>query len=112
MFIVCDIVTGVVAALINKEFESAKMRAGGAKKLFYVTVIAFGVCLDIAQCAVDMGFNVPCTSAICGYLSLMEIMSCVENIDRGFPGALPKTLTKTLKQTAESVGVAVKKDEE
>lgn len=112
MFIACDIITGVTAALINKEFESPKMRSGGLKKFFYLIIIAFGVCLDLAQNMVDLGFSLPCTSGICAYLTLMEIMSCIENIEHGFPGMLPKALTKTLKQTAKNVGVPVKDDDE
>lgn len=105
MFILCDIGTGFVSAIATNSFKSKIMREGGKHKVLLLSVIAFGVVLDVAQHMVDMGFNIPATTAICGYITLMEIMSCLENINKGFPGALPKILTKTLSNAANEAGV-------
>ena len=110
IFILCDIFTGVVSAFVTGTFKSQIMRKGGMHKLLLVTVIAFGVVLDIAQYMVDLGFNIPATTAICGYITLMEIMSCIENINRGFPNALPKALIKTLSHAADEIGANGEKE--
>lgn len=110
IFILCDIFTGVVSALTTGSFKSGVMREGGLHKFMLLTVIVFGVVLDIAQYMVDLGFSIPATTAICGYITLMEIMSCIENIDKGFPGALPKILTKTLSDAASEKGVGEDKE--
>lgn len=112
MFIVFDILTGVVGACIRGEFKSNAMRKGGMHKLFLIVVIAFGVSLDIAQQLVDLGFSIPCCTAICSYIALMEILSVVENIHLTFPDALPKSLTNILYQTAKEKGIEDKKEDD
>ena len=105
IFIIFDIVTGVLQALINGTFQSRKMREGGLRKLCLLIVIAFGVMLDYSQTLVALGFEFPCLKAIAGYITLMEIMSIVENINLAFPDALPKALVKMLGDAAHKNGV-------
>lgn len=111
MMILLDIFTGVAAAFIKGDFKSSKMREGGLHKLGLMIVIVFGVSLDYAQVLVDLGFSFPATTVICGYLSLMEILSCIENINKAFPTALPKALTNILYQAANEKGIDTDKDE-
>lgn len=105
IFIGFDIVSGVLQSLINGTFESKKMRIGGLHKLFLLVVIAFGVALDFSQTLVNLGFSLPALKMICIYVTLMEVMSCVENVNSGFPNALPKPLVNTLKQVAKENGI-------
>lgn len=105
IFIVFDVLTGVLQALINSTFQSRVMRKGGLHKLALMIVLAFGVALDYSQTLVDLGFEFPCLKAIAAYISLMEIMSIVENINLAFPNALPKSLVNVLNHAAESNGV-------
>lgn len=105
IFIVFDIVTGVLQALINGTFESKKMRRGGLHKIALLVVLAFGVALDYSQTLVELGFKFPCLKAIAGYITLMEIMSSIENINLAFPNALPKKLVDVLGHAAEENGV-------
>ena len=105
IFIVFDIITGVLQALINGTFESRKMRRGGLHKIALLIVLAFGVALDYSQTLVDLGFEFPCLKAIAGYITLMEIMSSIENINLAFPNALPKTLVNVLGHAAQENGV-------
>lgn len=109
-FIAFDIITGVIGALVRGDFESQKMRKGGIHKLFLILVIAFGVYLDIAQQYIQLGFQVPCNTSICVYVSIMEILSVLENVNLTFPNALPKALTDMLYQTAQKQGIETKKD--
>ena len=105
IFIVFDIVTGVLQALMNGTFESKKMRRGGLHKIALLVVLAFGVALDYSQTLVELGFEFPCLKAIAGYITLMEIMSSIENINLAFPNALPKKLVDVLGHAAEENGV-------
>ena len=105
IFIVFDITTGVLQALINGTFESKKMRRGGLHKIALLVVLAFGVALDYSQTLVELGFEFPCLKAIAGYITLMEIMSSVENINLAFPNALPKSLVNVLGHAAQENGV-------
>lgn len=113
IFIIFDIVTGVLQALINGTFESKKMRRGGVHKIMLLVVLAFGVALDYSQTLVELGFEFPCLKAVAGYITLMEIMSCIENINLAFPNALPKSLVNVLGHAAEENGVEMddKKEE-
>ena len=110
IFIVFDIVTGVLQAMINGTFKSHKMRKGGLRKLCLLIVIAFGVALDYSQTVVDLGFTFPCLRMITSYITFMEIMSIIENLNLAFPGSLPKSLISVLGHAAEENGV--KKDED
>lgn len=110
IFITFDIATGVLQALITGTFESHKMRKGGFRKLCLLVVIAFGVALDYSQMLVDLGFEFPCLKAIATYITFMEIMSIIENINMAFPHALPKALIDVLGHAAEENGV--EKDED
>lgn len=111
-FIILDILTGLVAAWVTGTFESRIMRDGGRHKVMLLMTISLGIAMDYAQAFVDFGISVPATMAICGYITLMEILSCVENINRGFPQALPKSLVSLIKATAAEHEVEVKEDEE
>ena len=105
IFIVFDVVTGVLQALINGTFKSHIMRKGGFRKLCLLVVIAFGVALDYSQTVVDLGFTFPCLQMITGYITFMEIMSIIENLNLAFPGSLPKSLINVLGHAAEENGV-------
>ena len=105
IFITFDIATGVLQALINGTFESHKMRKGGFRKLCLLVVLAFGVALDYSQTLVELGFAFPCLKAIATYITFMEIMSIIENLNLAFPGSLPKSLISVLGHAAEENGV-------
>ena len=105
IFIVFDVVTGVLQALINGTFKSHIMRKGGYRKLCLIVCIAFGVALDYSQTLVDLGFTFPCLRMITCYITFMEIMSIIENLNLAFPGSLPKSLISVLGHVAEENGV-------
>ena len=110
IFIVFDVVTGVLQALINGTFESKIMRKGGLHKICLLVTIAFGVALDYSQTLVELGVEFPCLKAIAGYITFMEILSCIENLNLAFPNLLPQTLIKMLNHAAQENGVDVDED--
>lgn len=112
IFICFDIATVVLQAIITGTFESHLMRKGGFRKLCLLVVIAFGVALDYSQTLVELGFQFPCLKGIATYITFMEIMSIVENINLAFPNALPKSLINVLGQAAQDNGVEEEETEE
>lgn len=100
-----DIFTGVIGSCIRGEFKSSEMRKGGMRKLFLLVVVAFGVGLDVSQQLVDLGFSIPANTMICSYISLMECLSILENINLTYPDALPTALTNILYNTAKENGI-------
>ena len=88
------------------------MRQGGLRKLCLLIVIAFGVALDYSQMLVELGFTFPCLKMIACYITFMEIMSIIENINSAFPNALPKALVDVLGHAAKESGVEDNESEE
>lgn len=110
IFITFDVVTGVLQAFINGTFDSKKMRQGGLHKICLLVTLAFGVALDYTQTLVELGFEFPCLKSIAGYITFMEILSCIENLNLAFPNLLPKSLVKILNHAAEENGVDAHED--
>lgn len=107
MLILFDVLSGLISAWVTGTFKSGIMREGGKHKLMLVLAIAFGVILDYAQQIATLGFSVPATTIICGYICIMEVLSCIENINKGFPGALPKKLTDILMVAGADQGISI-----
>ena len=91
-FILMDLVTGIVKALMKKEFTSTIMRQGLFHKAGSILCILLGVLTDYAQGFLDLGVTVPVTLAICAYICLMEIGSIIENICAINPEIMPQKL--------------------
>lgn len=76
LFMIADIVSGFVQAIINKNLDSQVMREGILRKILLVIVIILSF---IAQYA----FNIPIISKIvCIYLIIMEVISILENLKK------------------------------
>lgn len=76
IFILVDIVSGYVQALINKKVDSKIMREGLLHKFLLVLVICVGY---VIQFAFNLNFVAP---AITIYICTMELMSFLENIKK------------------------------
>lgn len=79
-FILFDILTGVIKALYNGEFNSSVMRQGGWHKLAEVTAIVGATLLQYASTKLELGFEVPMVNATIIYICAMETFSSLENI--------------------------------
>lgn len=76
IFSVCDIITGFIQAIINKNVDSQVMRNGLLHKSLIIIVI-------ILSFTADLAFNLSFISKIvCGYVILMETTSILENLKR------------------------------
>ena len=102
IFMVVDIISGIIQAVINKSLDSQKMREGILRKALLILVVILSF---IAQYA----FNIPAISkVVCIYIILMEVISIFENlkkagVDLGKLGELLK-----IKSDNEEVDVNIK----
>lgn len=92
IFILFDLITGLLKAFMKKEYTSTIMREGLYHKAGSVLCILFGILVDYAQQLVDLGVTVPIALTICGYIILMEIGSIVENVCAINPEIMPAKL--------------------
>ena len=89
LFIVLDMVTGLIKAFKEKAYTSTIMREGLFHKCGSILCVAFGILVDYAQTIVDIGVTVPVAISVCVYIILMEIGSIIENICAINPDILP-----------------------
>ena len=76
IFILADIISGVISAFIQKNLDSQKMREGLLRKILLVIVIALSF---VAQ----QTFNITIISkVVCIYIIVMEIISILENVKK------------------------------
>lgn len=92
VFIILDMVTGLVKAFKEKNYTSSIMREGLFHKCGSALCVVFGVIVDYAQTLIDLGQTVPVAIPICGYIILMEIGSIIENICAINPEIMPDKL--------------------
>lgn len=79
--IVMDVVFGFTNAWLKGEVSSSKMREGLQHKLGSIFLILAADIVDGALLGgVDMGMKAPVLTAVCLYISVMELISCLENI--------------------------------
>lgn len=97
ILIVLDVLTGVVKAWRNNDFDSSKMRAGLSKKFGEIVYILVGILTKFA-----IGTNV-IVYFLVGYICFMEISSLLENCDElGVP--IPEKLKDKLNNIDKKSG--------
>lgn len=89
VFILLDLLTGLIKAFKQKSYTSSVMREGLFHKAGSLLVIGFGYIVDYAQTIIDLGIKIPVSTSICVYIILMEIGSIIENVCIINPKILP-----------------------
>ena len=106
---ICDYITGMTAAWMNKELSSRKGIQGVIKKIFYLMIVAVGMGIDYlivmlsGKLGVQLGINFVVGLLVIVWLIINELISILENsgkIGVPMPAFLMKLLDR-LKQTAE-----------
>lgn len=88
--IAIDFATGIVYAFLSKTFQSSKMRSGLSKKVGEIVIIILGELLSYA-----LGLPKEVMNFIVIYISIMELMSILENVDKmGVP--IPRFIKKSI----------------
>lgn len=79
-FIVFDVVTGLIKAGYNGNYNSAIMRQGGFHKSMEVMAMAVAYFVEYAIVYINIGVDVPAVPAVTVYICIMELISILENI--------------------------------
>lgn len=79
-FIAFDVVTGLIKAGYNGNYNSAFMRQGGFHKSMEVMAMAVAYFVEYAIVYINIGVDVPAVPAVTVYICIMELISILENI--------------------------------
>lgn len=96
VFIVLDIVSGIIKAYKEKAYDSTIMREGLYHKCGTILCVSLGVLVDYTQTIVDIGVTIPVANTICVYIILMECCSIMENICAINPDIVPDIILSSL----------------
>lgn len=79
VYIVLDYLSGVLAAALNHEITSNKMKTGLSKKLVYIFVMITCYIIDVVSSRVNLGFSTKLYVIVSVGVCLIEITSIFEN---------------------------------
>lgn len=105
VFILFDVITGFISAIIQKNVDSQKMREGLLRKILLIIII-------LLSFIVQYGFGITAISKIvCIYIISMEVVSILENLQKaGIDlGRLSEILK--IKTDDNTINLVVKKEE-
>jgi toxin secretion/phage lysis holin len=81
-----DVVVGFIQAAINNRLSSTKMRQGLLHKVLILILIFVCLAIEIGiSHTVKLPYDIPTCGVVCGYVIIMELVSILENIARGYP---------------------------
>ena len=81
-----DVVVGFIQAAINNQLSSTKMRQGLLHKVLILILIFVCLAIEIGiGHTVKLPYDIPTCEVVCGYVIIMELISILENIARGYP---------------------------
>lgn len=84
-FIIFDIITGLIAAIKNGEYQSSIMKRGLWSKSGEILALILGGCCEYTFPIVGINIEVPIVSGVAVYLIIMELGSCIENLTKISP---------------------------
>lgn len=85
VFVVMDLVTGIMQAVANKTLDSTKMRSGLWHKCGFIMAVILAALVECAMQFIDLGFTLPLFVPVCTFIILTEIVSIFENVCRLSP---------------------------
>lgn len=100
VFILADILSGLVKSLYEKDFQSAVMRQGLFHKVGELMVLALLYGVEYAAPLLGISFELPTFRAGACYCILMEVGSIIENI-KPFTPAISSLLRKDDEDNAD-----------
>jgi hypothetical protein len=80
-FILLDIASGIIVAILQRNFSSTIMRKGLGHKLGYVFVMCAVAILQVGMMepSFHVEFDFPLFNVVCAFVIFMEFMSVMEN---------------------------------
>lgn len=82
VFIIFDIVTGLLSALKNSELNSTKLREGLYHKISEILAVVGGHLLEYGTKYINLGVNIPFFNTVCVYICITELVSIIENLGK------------------------------
>lgn len=98
LFMLLDILTGFIGAMMKGEYASNIMREGLFHKSGEICILVLGALIDYGQSYVGLDYTVPVGIGFISYIVLMEIGSIIENIHKINPELVPEQISKFLKR--------------
>ena len=80
VFVILDVVSGLVKAYVTGTLSSREMRDGLMHKSAYFALIALFACVEVFQQHFEVLPGLPTTLAVCVYVCATEFFSALENI--------------------------------
>lgn len=95
VMMVADIASGFIAAVINNNISSTKMRKGLLHKVLVLVLIFACLAIEVSTShIIPLPYDIPTCEVVCGYVIIMELMSILENIGEGYPDFKDSTVFK------------------
>lgn len=102
VFILLDIVSGLVGAIVRHDFQSVKMREGLGHKAMLVLVVVLAVLVQGFTTHVgELGFDIPLIVPACVYIVLMEVASVLETVSETYPALADSPLFRLFDKKGE-----------
>lgn len=80
IFILFDIITGVIKALYNNGLNSTNLRQGLFHKLSEIIAVVGAGLLEYGIAYVHLGVDIPVLDIVSAYICLTELISVLENL--------------------------------
>lgn len=81
-----DMVSGIIQAVMNREFRSSTMRTGLGHKAVLALIILLAICIEILSDHVSgLGFGGVTIYVVCVAIIIMEVASIMENLSKAYP---------------------------
>lgn len=95
VMMVSDVVVGFISAAINNNLNSTKMRNGLLRKVLILILIFVCLAIEVGiSHSVALPYDIPTCEVVCGYVVIMELVSVLENIAKGYPELRDSALFK------------------
>lgn len=108
-----DLITGMIAAIKNKNLISSKMRDGLFKKLAFIFCYFLSWLVDNYGSAVGFTIAIKILPVVILYVCATELVSIIENIEKINPSLANSKITDLLKNSVKNkVGTEAKEGEE
>lgn len=79
LFILLDVVSGIVKAALFGNLSSSKMREGIMHKFSYIVILVLSYMMELGQSYTGVRIDFPLITTVVAFIIISEIMSIFEN---------------------------------
>ena len=80
IFILFDVLTGLIKAIYKEGLNSTYLRQGLFHKLSEILALIGSYGLEFAINYIELGIDIPVLKCVSAYIALMELISIIENL--------------------------------